>query len=536
MAPARPGLVQARLRVRLALADPAALGLLGSILVAIGSLGVGIVPKPDPVSHLPLIGLLRLTLPGQALSTASVIVGIAILLAAWLAMGRHLRAGVGPSLGRMRRMLWLWTAPLLLTPPLFSRDSYSYAAQGNLVRHGYDAYVVGPWVIPGPFADSVDPIWATTPAPYGPVFLELSAGIARLTGDSVYFGVLGMRLLALAGVWILLRYLPRLAQCGGVDPRGALWLGLVNPLTVMHFVSGAHNDALMIALIVAGLTLAVEASRRASAARANLGFVAASVAIALAAGVKAPAAVILAFIGHLWAGRLRGEHRLFRGFALAGGIAGGVFVALTAITGVGYGWIAALGTPGSVRTWLSPPTALGMLAGGIGQLLGRGNHTWDLVDLSRSLSGLLAVVLIGILAFRPRGVSPVRDAAATLFVIVALGPVVQPWYLMWALIPFAAVGVRRGREGVLLCWALIGAVVISQLNGSTMIGPFAVPGTTACVLATALVVIRARRAEADLFGGDAVFDLDILRPHAQSATPGGTHALIAAPSRSPQAA
>ena len=501
--------------VRVALADPTALGLVGSLLVAFASLGIGIVPKPDPLSHLPLLGLLRETVVGRGLATAAIVTGIAVLLTAWLATGRDLRAGAALEVRDLRRTLWLWAAPLVLTPPLFSRDAYSYSAQGNLVRQGYDPYVVGPWVVPGPFADSVDPLWATTPAPYGPIFLTLAGGVSRMAGDSVYLGVLGMRALALAGVVLLALYLPRLAACCGVDPRAALWLGLVNPLTLMHFVSGAHNDALMLGLIVAGLTLALEGS-----------LVAGCAVVALGAGVKAPAALALGFLGHVWARRLARtqpglppRERLLRGLAYAGSTGLATFATVTAVTRVGYGWIGALDTPGIVHSWLSPPTVLGMVSGGIARFLGATDQIWPYVDAVRAVSGLLAVVLIAVMVLRWRpsetdvvgdGTAAngrvVRGTAYALLTLVLLGPVVQPWYLMWALVPLAAVRLRRD-EARWVGWGVVFCVVVSQLNGTTMIGGFALPGSLAAVAATALVVSRARRAERLLAPDPALEDV-----------------------------
>jgi alpha-1,6-mannosyltransferase len=403
-------------------------------------------------------------------------------------------------MGRMRAMVAAWSAGLVITPPLFSRDLMSYAAQANLLRTGHNPYEVGPWVEPGQFADSVDPLWAATPAPYGPVFLALGRGVSEVTGDSVFLTVLGMRLLAVAGVALLVIYLPRLASRCGVDARAAMWLGLLNPLTFMHFVSGGHNDALMIGLVVMGLCLALEG-------HPALG----SAMIALAAGVKAPAALTLAFVGHIWANQLQGRSRTLRGLAAAGVTAVATFAVVTALTGVGYGWIAALGTPATVRTWLSPPTAVGMLSGLVGRALDLGNHTYELVDQARLVSGAVAVLLIAVLALRPRGIHPVRAAALALFLIVVLGPVVQPWYLMWALIVVAAAGVRA-REANLVTWGVIAVVLISQLNGSTMVGALAVPGTIACVALTAAIVTRARAAERARHGEESVFDLAAVRP------------------------
>ena len=39
--------------------------------------------------------------------------------------------------------------PLLLTPPLFSRDVYSYVAQGKLMAGGFNPYLTGPSVMGG---------------------------------------------------------------------------------------------------------------------------------------------------------------------------------------------------------------------------------------------------------------------------------------------------------------------------------------------------------------------------------------------------
>ena len=71
---------------------------------------------------------------------------------------------------------------------------------------------------------------------------------------------------------------PRIARATGVDPVAALWLGVLNPLVLIHLVADAHNDALMLGLMMAGLALALER-------RPAVG----AVLVTLAALVKAPA-------------------------------------------------------------------------------------------------------------------------------------------------------------------------------------------------------------------------------------------------------
>ena len=63
--------------------------------------------------------------------------------------------------------------PLLLAPPLFSRDIYSYAAQGEMMSHHISPYHYGPGVLgAAPSVTLVDHLWLNTPVPYGPLFME----------------------------------------------------------------------------------------------------------------------------------------------------------------------------------------------------------------------------------------------------------------------------------------------------------------------------------------------------------------------------
>ncbi len=232
-------------------------GLVAGTVMAIGALGVGWLPI-DGLADVPLVHALRTDTVGAFVSRASVILGGALLLQAWLVVGADVLAGHVRDIRRLWAVLAIWIAPFLLAPPLFSRDAYSYFAQGKLVLNGVDPYTNGVSSIPGWFRDGVDPMWSETPTPYGPLFLAMSRGVAAFVGEQPYLAVIAFRLLAVAGVALLAFYIPRLAFHCGIDASKALWLGVMNPLVLMHFVSGAHNDALMIGLIIAGLVLAIE--------------------------------------------------------------------------------------------------------------------------------------------------------------------------------------------------------------------------------------------------------------------------------------
>ena len=77
----------------------------------------------------------------------------------------------------------MWMVPLAVAPPLFSTDVYSYLSQAEVVSRGFDPYVYGAAQALGlsdPLVASIPTIWRDTPSPYGPGFLTLGRVI---TGD-----------------------------------------------------------------------------------------------------------------------------------------------------------------------------------------------------------------------------------------------------------------------------------------------------------------------------------------------------------------
>ena len=269
------------------------LGFGGALLLAVGAAGAGVLPRPDDLGDLPVVRTLR-TDTGVTVSIVLAALGMALLVGSWWA----LRRADAFTPRWITTTAALWSLPLVVAPPLFSRDVYSYAAQGDLLAHGLNPYDDGPAALPSQWLESISPTWYDTAAPYGPLFLQLARFAVALCGGQLPVAVLLLRVIALVGVALVAFYLPRLARACGVPASTALWLGLASPLLIAHFVSGAHNDALMVGLLVAGLAYAAE--RR--------GYPAA-VLLALAVAVKAPAAVALPFAVLLWSARWPGRSR-----------------------------------------------------------------------------------------------------------------------------------------------------------------------------------------------------------------------------------
>lgn len=482
------------------------LGIVGALFLAVGSLGAGAAPVLNPVQGLPV---LRLFARMSTVSLAIALAGMAMMVAAWLLLGRFARPGRDrlASPAQTRRTVIMWITPLTVIPPLFSRDVYSYLAQSEIVHRGMDPYALGPAQALGigdPFTMGVSNVWRDTPAPYGPLFLEMGSWITGFTGNNVVVGVLLMRLIALVGVGLIAWSLPRLAKRFGVHPTTALWLGVANPLLIFHLVAGVHNEALGIGLMMVGLELGLrrlpvrlKGDTPPPLARGELAYIASgAVVIGLATMIKINAVVALAFFGVMiarrWHGRLIDLAKSAAGMLAVFGI---VTVTVSLGTGLGFGWLGALGTPGLVRTWISPIAELANLGGVLGISLGLGNHTNSLVDVFGALGLLVAAVITVRLlweSFRWR-LRPIIGLGAALAVVMGLHVAVHPWWLLWGVIPLAAAaGTSRFRVA-----ATVGSAVLAMVippTGSAFEGRSYVLSqayvAAAVVVILALLVVR----------------------------------------------
>ena len=454
-----------------ALARTRLFGATGTVLMAIGALGAG----ARPVVQDPTFGVRLLNLPSriQTVSLTMTTIGAVMMTLAWLMLGRFALGKRQMSRGDLDRTLLLWMLPLLIAPPMYSKDVYSYLAQSQISRDGLDPYRVGPASGLGlshVFTLSVPNVWRETPAPYGPLFLWIGRGISALTGENIVAAVLCHRVVVLIGVGLIVWATPRLARRCGVAEVSALWLGAANPLLVMHLVAGIHNEALMLGLMLTGAEFALRGvdsprllprSWRLGPSWEPLGMLlAGAILITLSSQVKLPSLLALGFVTMAMAHRCGGN---LRALLLVGGGMAGLSLAVMALvgwaSGLGFGWIYTLGTANVVRSWLSPPTLLALGTGQVGILLGLGDHTTAVLALTRFIGVLIIVVLVTWLllaVFRGR-LHPIGGLGVALGICVLLFPVVQPWYLLWAIIPLAAWATRTGfREAVIVITLVVG--------------------------------------------------------------------------------
>src|ERR1700754_1013375 len=166
-------------REEIALRRTRVFGATGTVLMAIGALDAG----ARPVVQDPTFGVRLLNLPSriQTVSLTMTTTGAVMMALAWLMLGRFALGSRRMSRSQLDRTLLLWALPLLIAPPMYSKDVYSYLAQSQIARIGLDPYRVGP--APGlgldhVFTLTVPSMWRDTPAPYGPLFLWMGGGIS----------------------------------------------------------------------------------------------------------------------------------------------------------------------------------------------------------------------------------------------------------------------------------------------------------------------------------------------------------------------
>jgi hypothetical protein len=408
------------------------------------------------------------------------IAGLALLLGAWWA-GRR----VVPSTRWAVITVALWFLPVLPMLPLGSEDIYSYACQGWVQHAGGDPYAAGVQQFGCPWLGSVSTTWRNSPAPYGPLFLLL-AGWAVAAGRNLEGVIAGLRVIALAGLAVAAAGIPVLARRAGIDPARAVWTVLACPLVLIHLVSGAHNDAVMVGLLVAGL--AVVASREPltgpaparswwSTGNRPAALVTAGALLGLAGSVKATALVVLPFAVLAAVPSGTPVRALWRPAALVAAGAAAAMAAISLLTGRGFGWVTGLTHSGDTVEWTSPSTAVGLT---VEYLTGR-----DALAVTRAIGLVVLVVALIWLWWRARTRDAIVGAGLALAATVLCAPVFHPWYATWPLAVLAAALVKRIR------WVLVPCAVASTLtlpSGHNWALATRLPGS---LLMTAALVVAA---------------------------------------------
>ncbi|MCH9667005.1 MAG: alpha-(1-_6)-mannopyranosyltransferase A [Actinomycetia bacterium] len=418
-------------------ARPALVGALGAILITVGGLGAGSTQLHDSLLESMHLSWLRF---GHGLVVSSVLLwaGVALMLIAWLWLGRRVIDRTASEY-TMVATTGFWLTPLLISVPVFSRDTYSYLAQGALLRDGFDPYVVGPIDNPNSLLDNVSPIWTTTTAPYGPAFILVAKFVTMLVGNDVVTGTMLLRLCMLPGLALLIWAAPKVARHVGANGAVALWICVLNPLVIIHLMGGVHNEMLMVGLMMAGIALSFRGHH-----------VSGVTLIAVGVAVKATAGLALPFMVWVWARDLRDrrDYPAPKAFAVATAASLVIFVAVFAIlslvAGVGLGWLTALAGSVKIINWLTVPTATANLINTVVGLVAPVNF-YAVLETTRIIGIAVIAISAPLLWWRFRRTD--RDAlmgiALLMGVVVLFVPAALPWYYTWPLAVAAALAQSR---------------------------------------------------------------------------------------------
>jgi hypothetical protein len=311
----------------------------------------------------------------------------------------------------------------VLAPILLSGDVFFYIGLGRLWALDHiDPYAFGR--IAGQHANQVSVYtgtWAALPSTYGPVFIALSGALALLgvTASVWAFKVIA-GLAGLATIWLVWDAAGRL----GRDRLAAVILVGANPLWLAWTVGGAHNDTLMMALVMGAVVLVLRGSERASGA-----------VLAVGVGLKLAVGPFAAFV-------VLGARRRLR--AVAGAV--GVGAALLA---VGFAlfpssWLGHWYAQSQDQARISGPGPLMHL---MGFLRVDSNPVPQSVRIAVELAGVAIVLALLVRTWRDG--DWLTNAGWAALVILVTSSWLREWYFAW-LLPLAALSPSRR-----LLWATL---------------------------------------------------------------------------------
>jgi hypothetical protein len=462
--------------------QPAVLGLVAMVSIVVGG-SLTNSPFKLAMPNTWFFGAQSAKYPGEVTTTTTYILsiifmygGLLLLMRVWLRLAEVMKLHPGASIKSLWWMLLLWATPVIVAPPLFSRDVYSYAAQGEMTALHISPYLYGPFTLgSSPYVNPVDPLWGNAPAPYGPFFLFMDGTIDRVTRPHELWTVVGLRLLEIVAVAMIGYGIVILARGLGRDPGEAFVLSAMNPLVLLTLIGGAHNDGIMAGFLVVGVALAVKRHP-----------VWAFIFISCAAAIKAPAAIGLAFVAWTWMGANASIRGRIKPIALASAIAAATLGVWTWLAGFGFGWVQNLLSNGVVRSWAAPATGVGLALSNTLHAIGfHGVSTGSVLSVTRLLGLLTAVGFTLWLLWHAEHRGWVRSLALSLILFVELGPVVQPWYLAWGLVLLAAS--YEGREHFWLLALSITGPFIGLPGGRQLLTGLIVSNPLLFALAVAIV-------------------------------------------------
>ncbi len=284
---------------------------LHDVLVLANALAPGLEGSDGPVS---------LDIVVNSLVFAFVVTGVGYLCAILL-------VDLGISVGRGALLVVVlfevvYQVTLVLSPGVFTTDIFSYVMYGHISAiYNLNPYIYPPNYFPGnPMLDWIHPIWHDQPSVYGPLWTGIGWIMARLIapfdgvvqtlpdGQVLQTGLMyqvfayklfmnGVQVVNLALVWWLL------GRLMATRPRARLTAFVMfawNPLMLFDTAGSAHNDALMVTLLLLGVVPLVLRARQPT----NVSWLLSTFVVGLSTLIKYTTGLVGLFLIVPWARRL----------------------------------------------------------------------------------------------------------------------------------------------------------------------------------------------------------------------------------------
>jgi alpha-1,6-mannosyltransferase len=330
---------------------------------------------------------------------------------------------------------------IFVAPVLLAKDLFTNVAYANEAIHGVNPYIHGPSALPGyagyPYVSSDWIHWAT---PYGPLFtlITLPAGLFSLDG-----GIWFLKVEALIASLATVALTWRCARQRGLDPVLAILIVGLNPLLVLYALGGSHNDLIMMALMMGGVTLSIAPAASARREAAGAG------AVVAGALVKATLAVMLPFL-------IVSKRRVAPIVGSLAVLVLGLVIGYALFGSAGVNLIAGLNREGHLVSSYSFASQLAHLFNKAGVYP---------ID-HRILTVALIITLIYLLWRVWRGYDWVTASGWGLLAIAVSSTWLMPWYTIWPL-PLAVIS--RDRRLLVATFAIQAIWIIHQT--SPLYGP-----------------------------------------------------------------
>ena len=333
---------------------------------------------------------------------------------------------------------------VLMLPLLFSHDVYSYAFYGRIagVYHA-NPYLRTPINYPSdPLFALAGPKWIDTPAVYGPLFTTLAGVIARIF-RSPMAQVGAYRSIAVTASLATVFVTARSARV--LSPARAAFAVAVfgaNPVVLFHSVASGHNDLLVALSIAVALVLLSRGRELPAVASLTLG-----------ALVKVSCALPLLLL-IVWCVARRPSGQRLRAFITRAGVACAIGLAFSIPYLQRHDPTLGIRELAGHRSWLAPSS---LLQKRVADLVTNGTREPAILMVFWAVL-LIAIVALSVeVARRAPQLSAAANGAAWgwgLILLILLGPVLLPWYVIWAL-PLVWLVPRVPRTTLLVAGALV---------------------------------------------------------------------------------